>query len=221
MLLSTDWFLPFWSRVGLNVQSAERVKVQEACRITVGHILSGAPGDARQYWLTDFSPERLAKSQSLLTQGLRERKVPAEVLSSIESFIRGNNPTIDGPTQWLVVSLTEQLINGESSVRLDLPSVTQRALKEAWSRCHEVDLDWGELCRQSSSSWDAYSRSLTPDLPLMLADSASDFVNQPEFACFWEFVQTALTNTERKQLLHWYHTAAESLTNNPLRLPRA
>jgi hypothetical protein len=220
MLLSTDWFLPFWSRVGLNVPPIEGVKVQEACRITVRHIISGAPADAQEYWLTDFTPERLAKSRTLLINGLLEREVPAGVVSAVERFLRGENPTIDGPTQWLVVRLTEQLISGESSVRLDLPAAAQQALKEAWSRCQEVDLEWDELCRQSRSSWDAYTRSLTPDLPLWLAYSASDFANQPEFGCLWEFVQTALSNEERKQLLRWYHTAAESLTDNPLRLPR-
>src|SRR5262249_21134400 len=87
MLLSTDWFLPHWSRVGLNVPAAERVKVQEACRITVGHIVARAPSDAKEYWLTDFSPERVAKSHSLLRTELSTRQVPAEVIAAIETLI--------------------------------------------------------------------------------------------------------------------------------------
>jgi hypothetical protein len=61
MLLSTDWFLPYWSVVGIEA-TEQKLCVQEGCRQIVHEMVNGAT----EYYHVNFSDERLrATRQSL------------------------------------------------------------------------------------------------------------------------------------------------------------
>src|SRR4051794_19303098 len=54
ILLSTDWFLPYWTRVGANVGEAKKQCIQQGCRKIVSQMI----GDAHRMYQADFSEER-------------------------------------------------------------------------------------------------------------------------------------------------------------------
>jgi hypothetical protein len=89
MLLSTDWFLPHWSTVGLNFQLADRLEIQTACRPSVDQIMAGAISETKEYWRTDFSLGRIAVSYSILLKELNQRSVPGDIVTALDDFIRG------------------------------------------------------------------------------------------------------------------------------------
>jgi hypothetical protein len=53
-LLSTDWFKPYWSGIGIDIDEAAKTSVQQGCREIVAQILSGT----KSYYLASFSDDR-------------------------------------------------------------------------------------------------------------------------------------------------------------------
>ena len=51
MLLSADWFVPYWQLIGIFTDNKRKSLLRDECREIVPQIMSGAT----QYWYTDFS----------------------------------------------------------------------------------------------------------------------------------------------------------------------
>src|SRR5947199_10858238 len=41
LLLSTDWFLPYWAEIGIDVAEDKKIGIQQGCREIVEEILGG------------------------------------------------------------------------------------------------------------------------------------------------------------------------------------
>jgi hypothetical protein len=55
MLLSTDWFQPYWPAIDLNATLESIACIQKGCRGIVNRIV----GEAEEYWLISFAEERV------------------------------------------------------------------------------------------------------------------------------------------------------------------
>src|ERR1035438_5718691 len=69
MLLSTDWFLPFWSEIGICVDDAKKADIHEGCRAIVRRFM----GDRGNYFQIDFTDKRRQETESLLIDLLGRR----------------------------------------------------------------------------------------------------------------------------------------------------
>ena len=54
MLLSSDWFLPFWEEIGIESDDASKTAIQEGCRAIVRSFME----DSGSYFHIDFREER-------------------------------------------------------------------------------------------------------------------------------------------------------------------
>src|SRR5437867_4565357 len=107
MLLSTDWFLPYWHVLGMGVPGGSKIFAQQGCREIVRQIA----GAAKEYWLTDFSEERVDRTNSLLQKLLQKVCSSEFTVSTIISLIgQTEKHAVDEGTSWLLVSLTEQVL---------------------------------------------------------------------------------------------------------------
>jgi hypothetical protein len=75
MLLSTDWFLPYWPEIGIDIAEAKRVGLQQGCREIADQILGGA----NNYFLADFSEERRQETHSMFLALLRRWNAEPEM----------------------------------------------------------------------------------------------------------------------------------------------
>jgi hypothetical protein len=131
---------------------------------------------------------------------------------------------IDSATQWLLVSLTQKLLAG--SLDDQIPKIDRTitdALVKMWDdwNQHDIDrLDIEQLCLNSNSSWDRYTRNLTPDLPTMLSDYVLAIAEEHDkFQLLWIALRNTLTLQQQDILLSWYRAAAQSLTGREIILP--
>lgn len=215
MLLSADWFLPHWQLIGINAEDGKKPLLQDGCREIVRQIMSGA----KQYWEIDFSPERVRKSRSVLEALLRRCELEEAAIDRINSLISGQESPIDDGTRWLIVSMTEQLLDNSTTDGPPLHTAIKEALRKEWRQWHHLgEVDFKELCLTSTSNWDRYLRSTTPDLPGMLADYVSAIASQSKFDVLWGFINAKLTVKQRHELLSWYRSMGQALTGEPLRL---
>jgi hypothetical protein len=219
MLLSTDWFAPYWFKIGLGADHKTKVCLQQRLREIVRQIISGV----QQYWLVNFSNERLSNTRALLTAALRKCEASAPTVDRIAELVDGRECSkADESTRWLVISISDQMSQGSLGAASQPSSIAAHALEKLLriaNRQNQSERNFEELCLESESEWDGYIRSLTPDLPTKLADFLKTISTQDHFEQLWAVIHSDLSVEERHELLEWYRTVAQSLTGERLQLP--
>jgi hypothetical protein len=219
MLLSSDWFLPYWPVVGLVLDDTKKVLLQRGCRQIVKQFMSGV----EQYWLTDFSPERVAVTLSMFQDLAQKSEIAGAARDRLAILIgEKEEPTeVAENTQWLVVSITEEALAGSNTDR-PLPSHLKQVLGEVPLKWAEYGLDSGtfsQACKNSTSPWDQYLSRSTPDLPCMLSDYAASLVSERRFITLWQIIKTRLTQHQQDELFAWYREVAQTQDGIELALP--
>jgi hypothetical protein len=187
--------------------------LREGCREIVRQIMS----TAKQYWGINFSVERVKESRVMLDALLKRCDLEEANVNRIIAIISSVGSPIDDGTRWLLVCMTEQLLNGPITAPLDI-AITEglRRVRDEWINLDEIDFT--ERCLNSVSKWDQYLRNTTPDLPAMLADYVSAIASNSKFELLWGFINVNLTAKQRYELLGWYRSTGQTLTGEPLRL---
>jgi hypothetical protein len=201
MLLSTDWFLPFWSVVGIEA-SQQKLCVQNGCRQIVHEVMNGA----NNYYHINFSDERLRATRQSIRDLAKKCRLSESSEMSLEDLV-DSRPDREQfyKGAWLFQTLAKSLVDDD---QLD---ATTKLVFERTRRKHSVmdDLDFEQLCSRSNSAWDNYTRSLTPELPTSLADFLSvDLVGSQLLTS----VLAQLTQAQRDGLLSRFQAIAKSVT---------
>jgi hypothetical protein len=215
LLLSADWFLPYWHLIGIFMKEKKKSLLREGCREIVRQIMS----TATQYYGINFSVARVKESRAMLDALLKRCDLEEVSVNRIIGIISKEGSPIDEGTRWLIVCMTEQLLNGSSTAPLDI-AITEglRRVPDEWNKLDEIDFK--KYCLNSGSTWDQYLRNATPDQPTMLADYLSAIASNSKFEVLWGFINVNFTAKQRYELLSWYRSAGQSLTGEPLRLPQ-
>jgi hypothetical protein len=201
MLLSTDWFLPYWFVVGIDA-SEEKVCVQKGCRQIVHELMNGATN----YYQINFSDERLQATRQSIRDLARKCGLGESSEMNLEDLV-DSRPERDQfyKGAWLFRTLANNLADDD---QLDAPT---KLVLERTRRQHSVmdDLDFQQQCSRSNSAWDNYTRSLTPELPTSLADFLSEDLVASHLLTS---VLSQLTQAQRDELLSRFQSIAKSVT---------
>jgi hypothetical protein len=201
MLLSTDWFLPYWFVVGIDA-SEEKVCVQKGCRQIVHELMNGATN----YYQINCSDERLQATRQSIRDLARKCGLGESSEMNLEDLV-DSRPERDQfyKGAWLFRTLANNLADDD---QLDVPT---KLVLERTRRQHSVmdDLDFQQLCSRSNSAWDNYTRSLTPELPTSLADFLSEDLVASQLLTS---VLSQLTQAQRDELLSRFQSIAKSVT---------
>lgn len=202
LLLSTDWFAPYWPSLGLFLPRAAKANAQSALRAEVRQAFEGST-----YWNTSFEPARVARTRAALTRAFSKHERAAAVIGSLLERSAVSDTVSES---WLLSSMTELLVN--SGVDEVSGEVIELA-RAAWHTATVGSMDWSDLCVRSDSDWDRTIKALTPDLPSWLGDFvAIDLQCVDSFGLFWSEVRDTLTLDQRNELRHWYERTALDLT---------
>src|ERR1700752_4639430 len=82
MLLSTDWFGPYWASIGVDVGEDVRAPLGLGCRDIVHQILSGE----EHYYLVSFSAQRKAGTRATLESLVRGCGAPKDVHKVVDRW---------------------------------------------------------------------------------------------------------------------------------------
>lgn len=201
MLFSTDWFAPYWSVIGIEADKEKRC-FQDGCR----EIVLGVIGDAGDYYLIDFSPDRLEQTRENLRLLARSCKLSEAATSRIEDLAANKSGRDQlGKTAWLFRSLHDELLRDEELDQQIKPVLALSHSKFSLAN----DLNFEQMCLHSSTTWDNYIRSLTPELPASLAHLVSTaLLATAELADILQQLPTA----QRERLHARFRVLAKSLT---------
>jgi len=217
-LLSTDWFLPHWHVLGISIEDGKRPAFQNGCRDIVRQIL----GSAKQYWLADFSAERVEKTHSLFCALLEECHADKRVVEHVSELLgEGHSEPLEN-TGWIILSVVEMMAKGTLDESTALDSSLREQVMRVWhtiDRNGSCEADFERLCRNSHSAWDTFIRNTTPDLPTRLADYVVSTARTDKFQAFWAALTASIPLRQRLELGRWLGGVAESMTGQPLELP--
>jgi hypothetical protein len=82
MLLSTDWFLPYWYLIGIDA-SEPKLCVQKGCRQIVHEVMNGATN----YYHTNFSDERFRATRQSICDLTRKCRLGESSEMSLEDLV--------------------------------------------------------------------------------------------------------------------------------------
>ena len=206
LLLSTDWFAPFWPSLGLYLSKEKRCSIQSDLREEVRRVFVGTT-----YWNAHFNPERMQSTERALLQAFSEESAASRALKSI---LRGSVSQDETPNVWLLSSMTEMLIaSGDDT----LPAKVIENAHHAWQMAQGQVRNWCDICMRSQSGWDETIKNLTPDLPCWLADFVAVGLQSVDvFGMYWSELAGIVSFSERNELVRWYERTAQVLIGDKI-----
>lgn len=204
MLLSTDWFLPYWSDIGIVAEESVKSSIQRQCREIVAQILSGV----QSYYQASFSDDR--KNQTRLMFESMARQSKAETVErAIEEWEQMTDEELKAAS--IYTSLTDNLFSNDiRDVDPKLDSAIAAVIIKAQRKYKLAPFEFLEKCESSDTPWDRYTRELTPQQPTALADNLAAVLTARRFEAFWNSVRDRLTPAQREDLMIWYREMAKA-----------
>jgi len=202
MLLSTDWFTPYWHVLGISAPEKQRKCFQSGCREIVKRMVDGAS----DYYHINFSEKRIERTRNDARKLATNCIVHQASSFNLEELI-GSNPCREefNRTAWLFQSLIDTLV-GDAKLDAEIRRILEN------SRHELTQVDSGELasaCSRADSVWDKFVRGLTPELPTSL----SDFVSTDLAANVrLNHILKRLTQSQKDSLFSRFRAVAESVS---------
>jgi hypothetical protein len=207
MLLGTDWFFEKWWLLGLHASPNEKRQLRKLCRQIVKQIL----GNAKQYWLVNFSEERKSVTSRMLFDAVSSCGLADSFASRIRELADGKGERESKRNfDVLFSAITEALIARPPQA---VPTSVIESVAHSWKILVSDELDSMEtLAERSQTQWDTHIRSLTPDLPTYLPDWVLRICRQTSHCRkFWSSLVDSLSSADRTTLIQWYVAEAREL----------
>jgi DNA-directed RNA polymerase specialized sigma24 family protein len=201
MLLSTDWFFPYRSLIGIEVES-QKDCVQNGCREIVQRFI----GSAAEYYHCDFSSERLEETRRLMLALANKCGLCGVVQEAISGLVANDPERKQSSTNgWLFSVVADKLATDR-----ELDTATRIVLQEMRSENSPgAEIRFERIGTESVTNWDKYIRSLTPEIPSTLANFVSvDLLTSAQL----RRVLTRLTPGQRAALLARFRSTAKAFT---------
>jgi hypothetical protein len=216
MLLSTDWFLPYWAEIGIHIaDESKKAAIQQGCRGILDRILSGS----KDYYKRQDSPDRKRETTSAFLTLLRACNAEAEVSEASEEWgTLSHEKLYPAFTYW---SHTIDLVQGRARESgLTLSASIKEEVVRAWEKCHMHEPGFPDICQRSESAWDAYTQTLLNG-PRTLANILNSVLRERNFKSFWNQLRQQLAAQQVEELTAWYRamTKAELHVDRPDLIP--
>jgi hypothetical protein len=199
MLLSTDWFLPYWAELGIHLDDhPKKVRIQQGCREILDQILSGY----KSYYRRQDSSDRKCEAASRFLTLLRDCHAEMEMSEANEEWANLSHQKLYPAFNYW--SHTIDLVQGrvqESGLALSAP--IKGEVVKAWEQCHMDEPGFPDICWKSKSPWDTYTQTLLTN-PKTLANILNSVLRERNFKAFWIHLRQRLTREQVEDLLSWY-----------------
>ncbi|UWZ86825.1 hypothetical protein [Occallatibacter riparius] len=214
MMLSTDWFLPHWPMIGIDVEESARVPLKQGFRELVLQMMGGVDS----YYLINFSRQRKEETRAEFVRLVTESGQLDRFSEAIQEWTDLTHEELTAT--WVFTRITRELLAG----RLPhyAPALEQELLAKIQSFILDPleDVEFSQICADSRTKWDRYTRTLEPSLPGALADVAISAVRERNFNLFWNKMSMTLSVEERYRLVDWYRATVRFRGDREDLIPR-
>jgi hypothetical protein len=200
MLLSTDWFLPYWTDLEIQIEETSRTGIQLGCREIVIQMLSGAEG----YSVCDLSADRKRMTALLLIELLRGLNSETEFAETYEDWANLSHQRLTAVVH--CARLNREILQLDPLVgepQLDL-SIRMEVIT-LWQVNPVNPSKFSDICLESKTDWDLYIQGLMSS-PETLANQLWRVLLGRKLRRFWAHICRKLTPLEQHELVCWYRT---------------
>lgn len=198
LILSTDWFLPYWNEIGIQLSLPKRIAVQQGCREIGFHILGGA----EDYFHCDHSSERKRETSFKFRELLQELEVALDFQDTYSKWSSLSHQELAASFSFAFVTL--EVVRGhQKDATTTLDGAVLTAIQEAWIEPERNAEAYLDLCWKSMTDWDAHARNVMGS-PTALSSTLKSVFRHQRFMAFSARLRSKLTKSQREHLAGWY-----------------
>lgn len=210
MLLSTDWFAPYWGTLGLRSGTREQ---RLELRSRLQRVVKGLIGNAASYFEISFEPARLAATRESLLSEARSL-LSAGDMELLERLVDrvGFVSASENSTLSLLHTICQLIASSSEALDRDMSKEGAELFRTHFSEQSDAIEIIYDAARESTTPWDEYVRSLTPDLPGFLPDFLTqDWMIAQDFLITWSRVRSRIAPKDLGVLIQLIGDTAEHL----------
>lgn len=204
LLLSTDWFLPYWIEIGIVFPENKKIIIQTGCR----QIVEGLLGGADSFYLVSFSEERKKVTRERFLALLRQWETEAEM-----SVALGERENLSHKELTAVVAcamLNAEISSADGSGNApDLEFAIRAEVVKSWEAHRLKASVFREICLSSKTSWDIRTQKLLSS-PRTLVNQLWRVLLHHRFRAFWRELQNRLSSKQLQELVSWYRAMVKA-----------
>jgi len=200
MLLSTDWFLPYWNEIGITIVDEKKIGIREGCREIVHQILNGADS----LFMIDFSDQRRQKTDAKFRALLQTWDAAAEVSDTWKEWANLSHEELT--KAWACSHLNLKLSSGdvpEGCLHLD-PDVRAEVIR-TWEKYALKSSRFRDVSLGSKTEWDIHIGKLFGK-PNLLPSQLRKVLLDHRLRGFWADIRERLTSQQLQELGMWYRS---------------
>jgi hypothetical protein len=206
ILLSTDWFLAYWQRIGIDLAGAKKICIQQGCRTIVSLMV----GNANRMYQVDFTEERKRKTDAEFSSLLIECNSDEELTATRKEW--ENRTDKDNNAGWSWYHLNQIICSPRVEERFPVLSEDVRScVSDVWKQYDFRESDTRASCSSSFSEWDVRIHSVLGG-PDTLHALLNHVLRDHKLQAFWDRLQERLTAVQLLKLIDWYREATIAMT---------
>lgn len=215
LLLSTDWFLPYWAEIGIDIREDKKIRIQDGCREIVDQI---ADGDDSVF-LHSFSEHHRREAESKFVALLRRYEAEPEMEGTFDEWKNLSHRKLTAVVE--CARLNSQIPSADGSAGAPYLDFSIRAeVVKAWD-AHAVKASvFRDICLDSKTRWDFRTQKLLVS-PRTLVNQLWRVLLDHGFRAFWADLRVRLEPHQLQELVSWYRAVirAEAHEDRPDLIP--
>jgi len=206
ILLSTDWFLPYWGNIGIVVDDATKNCIHEGSR----RIVSKFVGDAQRMFEVDLTDRRKQETRGSVITLLRQCGAEQELSAIFEEW--ASKTEKDRSTVWNFFNLNQIAVSNPSPHGYPEIGVAIRAkLARVWEI---FDFEFAQIrkaCLSSTTDWDRRIHVILGGAAT-LSELLVNALRSRTLHDFWRRLRLELSSEEARTLTAWYRDMTTAMT---------
>jgi len=197
VLLSTDWFLPCWTEIGIEIAESKKLCIQKGCREVTDRMLRGAENE----FFSDFSEARMRGTESDFLALLQRCEAQQELFVTYKEWATLSDQDIRAA--WSCSYLNLKITSGVAENSPPLDPMVRAKVAATWGAYdvkHDAFLD---VSLRSGTDWDRHVQIIWCG-PKTLPGQLHSVLQYRELRAFWEHLRVSLTPQQLHQLVTWY-----------------
>ena len=204
LLLSTDWFLPYWTQIGIDIAEDKKVGIQRGCRHIIDEILNGADS----LYLASFSEERKQATGAKFFAVLRQWQVERELAATCNEWRNLSHRELTAVVECAMLNAQVPSADGSGDVPF-LEFAIRAEVVNAWETYSLKASVFRDICLNSKTDWDLRTQKMLSS-PRTLVNQLWRVLLDHRLRAFWADLRERLTPQQLQDLVAWYRALVKS-----------
>jgi hypothetical protein len=204
LLLTTDWFLPYWKEIGIDIPENEKSDIQRGCRHIIERILNGTGS----FYFVSFSEERKRMTSNEFFALLQQWGVERDFQATFDEWAKMTPGELTAVFKCAM--LNEEIPSADGSSDIPFLEFAIRAeVMKAWD-IHSLKASvFRDICLNSNTNWDLRTQELLSS-PRTLVNHLWRVLLDHRLRVFWIDLRKCLSSQQLQELVAWYRTVVKT-----------